>query len=502
MVAPGNAIAAQHCEEPGSGDWTDVTPADAGMDAAKLQDAIDYATANQGEAVRIYRYGCRVSADRLAPVNSQLQFQSWSMAKSLTALVFGRAMTQHLVGPDDPLGALVPPADAAHGAITMRNLLTQTNGLLWNGLRDYNILMPDRISEALTVPVDKKPGTYWEYSQSGPALLAEATQNAVGEDFQAYAQANLFSQLGIEDGSWSWERDNAGHTQGFFGVHMTPDDYARFGELMRRDGVWLGQRLLSKEFVREAITPIPQSGCYGWLIWVNAAKPCVSPRVVDRSVSDDNMFPSLPADMYQFAGLFGQLVSVFPSEGLIVARFGNDNGSFAGGTPWEEEFYDRVLASITDQHVDMPKPKPASDVSREDVDRGFFDAAQHPDEAGGGEFPSLLPPKGPPRARATLIDLGSTSPSNAGTLKVKLHCPPEWPSGLRRGCKGRGTLTGADALAYHLRPGKATTLRFQLRPSTLRRLERKHHLDARVRTRDTDRAQGAVALQTFVLHAR
>ena len=166
------------------------------MDAAKLQDAIDYATANQGEAVRIYRYGCRVASDRLEPVNSQLQFQSWSMAKSLTALVFGRAMTQHLVGPDDPLGSLVPPADAAHGAITMRDLLTQTNGLLWNGLRDYNIFMPDRISEALTVPVEKKPGTYWEYSQSGPALLAEATQNAVGEDFQAYAQASSSARSG------------------------------------------------------------------------------------------------------------------------------------------------------------------------------------------------------------------------------------------------------------------------------------------------------------------
>jgi CubicO group peptidase (beta-lactamase class C family) len=503
MAAPGSAVAAQHCQEPSSGDWADVTPADAGMDAAKLQDAIDYATANQGEAVRIYRYGCRVSADRLGPVNSDLQFQSWSMAKSLTALVFGRAMTQHLVGPDDPLGALVPPADAAHGAITMRELLTQTSGLQWNGLRDYNILMPDRISEALTVPVDKKPGTYWEYSQSGPALVAEATQNAVGEDFQAYAQANLFSQLGIEPGSWSWERDDAGHTQGFFGVHMTPDDYARFGELMRRDGVWRGKRLLSKEFVHEAISPIPQSGCYGWLIWVNASKPCVSPRVVDRPVSDDNMFPSLPADMYQFAGLFGQLVTVFPSEGLIVARFGNDNGSFAGGTPWEEEFYDRVLASITDKPVDMPKPKPdAGDVSREDVDRGFFEAAQHPDQAGGGVAPGPLPPKGPPRARATLIDLDSTSPSADGTLKVTLHCPPEWPSGLRRGCKGRGTLTGARALNYHLRPGKATTLRFELRPSVLRRLARKHHLSAKVRTRDTDRAHGAVALQTFVLHAR
>ncbi len=176
---------------------------------------------------------------------------------------------------------------------------------------------------------------------------------------------------------------------------------------------------------REAITPVAQSGCYGWFIWVNAAKPCVSPRIVDRPVSDDRMFPSLPADLYQFAGLFGQLVTVFPSEGLIVARFGQDNGGTIGVPPWEEEFYGRVLAAITDKPVDMPKPDPdASDVSREDLDRGFFDAAQNPDEAQGGAFPETLPPKGPPRARAALIELPRTRPSADG----ELTSPPALPA--------------------------------------------------------------------------
>ena len=308
--------------------------------------------------MRVYRYGCRVASDRLGPVNAHTTFQSWSMAKSVTALIFGRAMTQGLIGPDDPLGSLIPLADAAHGAITMRDLLTQTSGLQWNGLRDYDIFMPNRIQEALTVPVEKKPGTYWEYSQSGPALVAEATQNAVGEDFQAYAQRELLGPLGIEPGTWRWQRDSAGHTQGFFGVHMVPDDFARLGELMRRGGVWHGRRLLSKRFVREAVTPIAQNGCYGYFIWVNASKPCVGPRVIDRPVRDERDFPTLPADMYQFAGLFGQLVTVFPSQGLIVARFGQDSGSLAGGAPWEEQFYRQVLGSITDEPIRMPKPKP------------------------------------------------------------------------------------------------------------------------------------------------
>ena len=160
------------------------------------------------------------------------------MAKSVTALIFGRAMTQGLIGPDDPLGSLVPVADAAHGAITMRDLLTQTSGLQWNGLRDYNIFMPDRIQEALTVPVEKKPGTYWEYSQSGPALVAEATQNAVGEDFQAYAQRELFGPLGIEPGTLALEPRPRRPHPGLLRRPHGPRRLRPARRAMRRGGVW------------------------------------------------------------------------------------------------------------------------------------------------------------------------------------------------------------------------------------------------------------------------
>ena len=63
------------------------------MDAAKLQNAIDYGTQNASLAIRVYRNGCRVGADRLAAVNQHLPFESWSLAKSVTSLIFGRAMS-------------------------------------------------------------------------------------------------------------------------------------------------------------------------------------------------------------------------------------------------------------------------------------------------------------------------------------------------------------------------------------------------------------------------
>ncbi len=503
-LAASPAQASKRCAEPVAADWQTATPAEAGMDEAQLRDAIDYATANQAAAVRVYRNGCRVGEDSAAPANREVQFQSWSLAKSITALVFGRAMTLNLIGPDDPLGSLVPEADTAHGAITTHNLLTMTSGLRWNGARDYNIFMSNRIQEGLTTPVEKEPGSYWEYSQSGPALLAEATENATGEDFQAFAQRELFSPLGIEPGSWRWGRDSAGHTQGFFDLHMRPDDFARLGELMRRGGVYAGKRLLSKRVVREAVSPVSQNGCYGWMIWLNASRPCVGPRVVDRPVSDELLFPTLPSDAYQYAGLFGQLVTVFPSQELVVARFGEDSGSVDGGTPWEEEFYGRVLGSITDEPIKLPKPDPDSDaVSRDDVDRGFFESLSRPDEIIAGESPPPLPPAGAARARATLIKFRAKRPGPMDQIKARLRCPRAWPSGLAPRCKGRARLSGAKRkITYRIRAGKARTVSFTLRPALLRKLERRGSAQVTIKTRNRDKAGGTLAKRSLRLRRR
>ena len=392
-LGAGPAQAAKHCAEP-SGAFTRATPAEAGFDAAKLQDAVDYGTSQASFSVRVYRYGCEVLADRTGPANAGAQYESWSMAKSVTSMVFGRAMTLGLISPDDPVGSLLPEADAAHGKVTMRDLLTQSSGLHWNGLRDYDIFMPDRIHDALVTPFDHAPGTFWEYSQSGPALVAEAVQRAIGEDFQAFAQRELFGPIGIAPGAWRWTRDSKGHTQGFYGVNMTPPDYARLGELMRRNGMWHGRRLLSQRYMRESVAPAATNGCYGWLIWVNAAKPCVLPTVSKRGVINTRGYPGLPADQYDFEGLFGQLVAVFPTQGILVVRTGQDPGlvNFAGATDWKLELYRRVLDALSDG----TRPAPSSDatdvrtVARSDKDEGFQVSVQHP-----GEYtaPATLPPR-------------------------------------------------------------------------------------------------------------
>lgn len=497
VAAP--AHAATTCDEPGSG-WQRADPAAVGMDAAKLQAAIDYGTQNAGFAVRVYRHGCLVGEDRGAAANSHTQFESWSMAKSVVSLIFGRAMTMGLISPDDPVGSLLPEADQGHGAITMRDLLTQTSGLHWNGARDYNIFTtPDRVHDALTLPVDHPRGTYFEYAQSPVALLAEAVGRAAGEDVQAFGQRELFDRLGIPGSAWRWTRDSAGHVQGFYGVNMTPDDYGRLGDLLRRGGVWKGRRLLSKRYVREAVAPSATNGCYGWLIWTNGGTPCIGPTITSRPVSQDREFPGLPHDLWNFSGLFGQLVTVMPTQDIEVVRTGQDKGlvfssanDSEGG--WEQGLYQRILDSVTDskpQAGDSPKVPAAAAT---DHDYGFQTAFQHPEDYGKGTSQDPLPPAGPGRARAARLRLAHPRAGRSGVVTVRMTCPALQPGRGPAHCLGQGELQGARApLAYDLAPGATQVLRYRLTAKALRALVRAGRATLTTSATNVDDAGGTTA---------
>ena len=491
------AAAAVSCPEPGE-DWQRATPEAAGMDAAKLQDAMDYGSTQLSFAVRVYRRGCLVGEDRLAPVNRTQKYESYSMAKSITSVLFGRAMQQGLIGPDDPVGALVTEADRPHGAVTMRNLLTMTSGLRWNGFRDYNVFtMPDRVRDALTLEVVRPRGTYYEYAQSPVALLAEATGRAAGKDAGAYAQEELMGPLGIEANNWHWGRDPAGHIQGFYGVNMRPDDFGRFGELLRRGGVWRGRRLLATAFMEEALQPAKTNGCYGWLIWLNRDKPCVGPRVSERPVVDEREFPDLPADIYHFSGLFGQLVTVFPSQEMVLVRTGQDpNIVFAGGASYEHTLYRKVLGSITDQSVqvgqegpgDGPRDKPNSDA-------GFQNSLQEPDQYSQGANQQPLPPAGPARARAAVLSLARPRASRRGVVSLRVSCPPRWLSKIAAVCRGMARVRGARpgprrGRRYRIGAGRSKVLRFKLTARRARVLRRAGRMTLIVSAKNRDAAKG------------
>ncbi|MGH2726999.1 MAG: serine hydrolase domain-containing protein, partial [Actinomycetota bacterium] len=208
------------------------------------------------------------------PITAETPLDGWSMTKSVTSMIVGRAVTMGLFDIDAPLSEYLPEADAAHGALTARHLLTMSSGLHHNWFRDppfVGEVMPDQVRDALALPFDHEAGTWWEYQQTPVTLLLHLVERAVRTDIQAWAQTNLFGPIGIEPGTWSWERDRAGNTEGWAHLHMRPVDWARLGYLMLHNGSWNGRQLISRAYHKQSISRVPVNHAYGMLFWLNGA---------------------------------------------------------------------------------------------------------------------------------------------------------------------------------------------------------------------------------------
>jgi CubicO group peptidase (beta-lactamase class C family) len=388
------ARAAKSCGFPGK-QWGTAAPGAVDLDEEKLEQALAWARPRNSQEIAVYRHGCLVAERRWFSEGET--YQSYSMAKSVTAMAVGRAATLGLLDLDDRIGSYVRSADAKHARITVRDLLTMASGLHWNFFRDYNVFTPrDRVEDALSLPFDHKPGTFFEYAQSTVTLLAYVVGQAAGEDFQKFIQRELFGRIGIDREAWMWERDAEGNTQAFYGLHMTVDDYARLGYLMLHQGVWNGKRLIDSEWVDKAVSPSPTNPGYGFLFWLNGGPKVINPTVYSRDVQRGQAIPSAPKDMYLMAGLQEQRVYVIPSLDLMIVRVGGSGNRepdtrstvfTSRSGEFEHEWFRQLMAAVKDAKIKDPGPYEYSDpVPPLDPNYGILKSAMEPEHilAGAG----------------------------------------------------------------------------------------------------------------------
>jgi CubicO group peptidase (beta-lactamase class C family) len=252
---------------------------------------------------------------------------SWSMAKSITQALVGMAVKDGLIDIHAP--ADVPEWSAAgdpRGAITLDQLLRMSSGLAFveiyeeGQVSDVREMLfgsgkDDVAAYAAARPLAHPPGSVWSYSSGTTNIICRTLQRALGRfgaEFEAWMRERLFDPLGMA--SVIPKFDAAGTFIGSSYAFATPRDFARFGLLYLRDGVWEGRRLLPEGWVDYARSPtfqqagVPASDAYGAHWWLGLAGP-----------------GSFSANGYD-----GQYIVICPDRDLIIVRNGvsrsvNDN---------------------------------------------------------------------------------------------------------------------------------------------------------------------------------
>ncbi|WP_246263515.1 serine hydrolase domain-containing protein [Parasphingopyxis algicola] len=280
-------------------------------------------------------HGGELIAERYAPgYSADMRFISWSMAKTVTAMLVGFLVDDGVLELDAP--APIPEwrgEDDPRRAITLRHLLHMASGLdhtevndpIWDS--DTNRMLftsgtDDMAAYAVSRPLEANPGEKFEYSSATTVILSRIIADALtdssdpGERAAAYRRFAEQRLLGpARTPSVYFEFDASGTQIGGSLIHATARDWARLGEVMRTGQGPDGRQIISPEWREFMLTPSPRNGEYGGQTWLNREG-----GVYDTPV----LFPGrAPASLFSFNGHLGQYVMVSPEQGLTVVRLGN-----------------------------------------------------------------------------------------------------------------------------------------------------------------------------------
>jgi CubicO group peptidase (beta-lactamase class C family) len=315
--------------------------ADAAAFQAAMSEAFDNRNANLGETreLVVIQGGRLVHEQYASGFNPQMRLVSWSVAKSITQALVGVAVRQGKVDVERPMGNPRWPASDPRAAIPWRTWLQMTDGQRYfeieatsiaNSDASRKLFGPGRLDVAgycAGLPLIHEPGIHWNYNSCGIVLTADALTRAIVPNpanaqqrraaMLQWMRTSLFDVLGM---SPQPEFDAAGLYYGSAMIYATARDFAKFGLLYLRDGVWDGQRVLPEGWVDFARTPGPgrNSTIYGagWWVAPNEGEGRPYPWGIDTASS---------RDAFSAEGFEGQYILIVPSKDLVVVRLGYTN---------------------------------------------------------------------------------------------------------------------------------------------------------------------------------
>jgi CubicO group peptidase (beta-lactamase class C family) len=295
----------------------------------------------RGGRIVAERYANRLPsfADDGRPVAADVPLLSWSMAKSMLHATIGLLIADGRIALTDRphVPEWMEPEDPRAG-ITVERLLEMRDGLAWR-----EVYAVDAPSDVVTMlfgegrtdvagfaarrDLAAPPGTRFCYSSGSSNILSRHLASVLGPGapYERYLRERLFDAIGMASARPTF--DDAGTWIASTFVHATARDFARFGLLYLRDGVWAGERVLPAGWVdtaRRARSTDQDDGRRYSLHWWVA----------------EDRFGSFWANGYE-----GQSILVCPALDTVLVRIGRTDPAGCARLPaWRARVLEALAA--------------------------------------------------------------------------------------------------------------------------------------------------------------
>jgi CubicO group peptidase (beta-lactamase class C family) len=249
--------------------------------------------------------------------NDRHRFASWSMAKTVTAMLIGIAIAEGRIRSVDDAAAIYVPAlaDTEYGRTSLRHLLQMSSGVRfieeYTGKDDISRLAADTFRQVGSGGVEAvtpfniriaPSGTRFYYASVETQVLGLVLRNAMGRPVADYLREKIWEPMGAEADA-TWLIDRSGQEAAYCCINAVLRDYARLGLLLAHDGNWRGRQIIPAAWIKEATIvrpgqPQPSAGGYGYQVWILAGE----------------------RRMFVLRGVRGQAIYVDPASRLVMVH--------------------------------------------------------------------------------------------------------------------------------------------------------------------------------------
>jgi CubicO group peptidase (beta-lactamase class C family) len=331
--------------------WEEKAPKAYKIDSEILENAVDFAKANEYSGSRDLRIAILKGFERepfhkiLGPTkkrggpagmilkdgyviakwgDTKRVDMTFSVTKSFLSTMAGMAEDKELIAStDDKVGDYIWDGtfDGEHNSkITWEHLLQQNSawsGELWGG-KDWADRPPkDGGIDDWKFETPREPGTVMEYNDVRVNVLAYSLTHVWRKPMPLVLKENIMDKIGAST-TWRWHGyDHAwtevdglqmksvtggGHSGA--GIFISAEDMARFGMLFLNSGKWKDERIISEAWIKKATTPSKPNVNYGYMWWLNK--------------KGDRHWEGLSENIFYAAGFGGNFIVIDKENDLVV----------------------------------------------------------------------------------------------------------------------------------------------------------------------------------------
>ena len=312
--------------------WETVDPAALSWDTAALDELVSWLGQRDTNAFVILKDG-KIAVEAYYGDFARNTPWYWASAgKTVTAFLIGALEKEQLLSIDDAVSVHLGTGWTSfpgekEDAITVRDQLSMVTGVEYE-VEDIHCTLP----ECLLFRADA--GEQWFYHNAPYTLLTHVIEAASGQTLNnaldaASAHIPGFSATYVDGLLSDFNRV----------VFSRALDMARFGLFISQGARWDGaESPLSSAYFDAMVNPSQSlNPSYGYLWWLNGQASLIPPGFAGSFPGP--LVAAAPDDMYSAIGMNGQILSIVPSEGLVIVRMGADPGPLF---PFHEQKWERL----------------------------------------------------------------------------------------------------------------------------------------------------------------